>query len=1162
MSEAIGQLTLTLPCKPAEEVIVEVFGLYQNDKQKLALYQDDKKLSELLLKEQKAQTCIFSTQNACEYELEKCYLALEIQGEQGPLVVPLSAPGSVKTTQYQAKRQINLINSVLPATHMPTSDNEELLVPCREGYLYLFHQGKLWREVQLLTPDNQWLFKDVDVAHWRQSSAENKDLRQPVAECDALWFPNALEENDYADLCIAYSEVQWSWERIQYLEANPEAITQRCQPLSPSIYAWFDKGGEDFVRAFSELEDVRPRCEDAELMFSQPEELMRDLSGAILGQRAKQTIQHTELNNKFQALEPSFYLRQLVQEVQKAEDKEAEPLPELPEVSAVTSAWENGKKFKLAALIVEDPIFDVRYHSVQYQDTNECLKQLNLLSSLQPYTASARLLNSHILPSQYLNGDTNPRYKFTKDIDLSDQGLANQTLFISARRTLRERSLIHSEYLQEQIQQTRAGAYLHQLRDFFSLNGADYAAGFVEVGNVAGALQSSPENSDGLMRPDEKRGNTWLKPNVQAFARLLENGVTKMLAGEEETAAYPAGSGDFRPDLYTKVNNPEWEMWQEFNTAQADVVAATSLYIKEAHSGLGKNDKLGLLRATTNGFTGVLDSILAMYLLSLKSEFGATEPVAFKVKRLYALEKLYNLGPYWASGFKVSVQKTKLKGAELPIIAVVDTADALPSGTQMTPGYFAGKGLQVVDDMGSVVASPSLQHVLKNSAQTADELGEFEHLYVVANKAAGQLVDGDGNSVKPSKVAQLGETLVAKPYLLPSAIFIFDIWNLDVALEGMLKNDTLFSDVSFVSALFDLSISSTALAKAAGANNSFIRAVSHQYHFTTRAGIGSISRLAIAGAAAGLLTAGLQAWNGLNLLKADDDDAATAQFIQATGTLLTVAGPLAASLLGFSMLTPIGIVGGLALIIGGGIAMALSTDTQVERWLKAGPFSSTGNGQHQPHLDDPIRAYHSLCFELLDGETRRISFSQGLEITEEEWQILGVPVKQGNYTLAKLQSPILALGDMSTAPEFCLEQTLMQGAFTGPNSGHIYKPYKTLRTHIFAQKWVQVGDKAEYWWLIEGETGVPNGQPAGNLYRIENKAFARIDIKLNAASENYDSLAFPVPNPEQDWESDAGNTPFTDDKLVSQKADDWLKSDEVEQDVKDAQNRLNWWWTS
>ena len=80
----------------------------------------------------------------------------------------------------------------------------------RPGWLYLFRNGHLWRELQIIGRYGVNLYQDVNLTEYK-----GKDQRPATAEAESHVLIPYQFGNKAEPFEIAYSEIQWTWARIQ-----------------------------------------------------------------------------------------------------------------------------------------------------------------------------------------------------------------------------------------------------------------------------------------------------------------------------------------------------------------------------------------------------------------------------------------------------------------------------------------------------------------------------------------------------------------------------------------------------------------------------------------------------------------------------------------------------------------------------------------------------------------------------------------------------------------------------------------------------------------------------------------------------------------------------------------------------------------------------------
>ncbi|MBU2710615.1 hypothetical protein [Zooshikella harenae] len=108
-----------------------------------------------------------------------------------------------------------------------------------EGWLYVFWQGKLWRELQSVKGG---MLKDVRVHFYRQQyfakfiKTVNPDQREAKGRwLDTLWIPYRIKgecQTNDSNIVLIFSHRQWSWEKILTYENNPNKLSTEGTSLA------------------------------------------------------------------------------------------------------------------------------------------------------------------------------------------------------------------------------------------------------------------------------------------------------------------------------------------------------------------------------------------------------------------------------------------------------------------------------------------------------------------------------------------------------------------------------------------------------------------------------------------------------------------------------------------------------------------------------------------------------------------------------------------------------------------------------------------------------------------------------------------------------------------------------------------------------------------
>ncbi|WP_448565334.1 hypothetical protein [Thalassotalea ganghwensis] len=153
---------------------------------------------------------------------------------------PKNKQGAYKIPLYQAKAQqpdsdvadIELVNTY-PLIFDTIDKTDDQISPLPQGYVYIFVDGYLWRELKVIVDKfGQRFFSDVNLAYqkgflvWKtKKNAEYANQGRRDATCEKLrtiLVPNKLK-GQQCKVEMAYSEQQWSWTQILKLGGmNPE----------------------------------------------------------------------------------------------------------------------------------------------------------------------------------------------------------------------------------------------------------------------------------------------------------------------------------------------------------------------------------------------------------------------------------------------------------------------------------------------------------------------------------------------------------------------------------------------------------------------------------------------------------------------------------------------------------------------------------------------------------------------------------------------------------------------------------------------------------------------------------------------------------------------------------------------------------------------------
>lgn len=123
----------------------------------------------------------------------------------------------------QHEKDYNVFANIFPLRYLTAEHRSDQAGILRPGWLYVFLNGKLWRELQV---HGQGKMSDIDPAGQR-----GKDVRKATSlgKCSVI-VPHKIAGREQT-VEMAYSEVQWSWARVQKLESDAALRQKRMQTV-------------------------------------------------------------------------------------------------------------------------------------------------------------------------------------------------------------------------------------------------------------------------------------------------------------------------------------------------------------------------------------------------------------------------------------------------------------------------------------------------------------------------------------------------------------------------------------------------------------------------------------------------------------------------------------------------------------------------------------------------------------------------------------------------------------------------------------------------------------------------------------------------------------------------------------------------------------------
>ncbi|WDG81644.1 hypothetical protein PUP68_31505 [Pseudomonas chlororaphis] len=547
MSAPVGSLSSGPACE-AGKLIVQVIGKDHPASQKVVLCDDANKELKGKPEPQDKDLCSSVLHVWDCAGQAKRQLWLEIASTQGkPIRLPLL--DNVRTTPRQADAQWNQLVPVLPFVALPGSKSAYDLgtpVLARAGYVYVFYQNKLWRELEVRITEGKTTYHDVDVAHYRQGKSfkagERKASGQPLED---IWLPAIWNNQRVHDLRLCFCEIQLNAPRLQRLEQDAKLRDQRCKSFDLSCSnarfkeRYKDKpDGKAMLQAFSNFDvrnyanqtaatqatvvrrnldlgafplsvaaPQRPREPGYEWLLDHPGRYLCDLAGqfpATASQQAKaflaqcaqgsspERTELLELSAIADALEASL-------PAPKAEPgSKPEPAAETADLwqaqASVPDALTKARQRQICGILLEDPRYRLRHLKQRLETHHELLKLCARHATQQVNHASALLVQQLVVPRN-LQGKPNPLHASLEKLGTKGKQDINRCTATVERAMVWQHMNSAQNLLAESFQQTMTQ---QALADHLSLDGFDYVSALFVISQTVAALAAPPSRLDPL----------------------------------------------------------------------------------------------------------------------------------------------------------------------------------------------------------------------------------------------------------------------------------------------------------------------------------------------------------------------------------------------------------------------------------------------------------------------------------------------------------------------------------------------------------------------------------------------------------------------------------------------------------------------------------------
>lgn len=979
-----------------KKLFIEVTGIEHNDAQCIKLFDEtDQTEQEFLEKHVEIETlddsCIHSWNWCDQTKPLNAWLAVKTQvtdnTESKDIMLPLY-DDVVPSKRVMDDRQNYLLHAIMPLTLMPSFDtslkDRDRLVPVRNGYLYVFYHGRVWREIQIRTQDDGSVqLRDVHLYAYRagRNKPFSNDRREATGvPLNDIWLPAKDNESTVLGR-IAYSEVQWSGARLNYLEDNKDALAERTVAFHQVN---IDKS-VDLLRA-SSLPSMRTRAMEVELELANPLLFNRDLSGDYMS-RLYQKVKTEQdklqqggsgalevfKNNSDLALEYGAKCAALAEITGSANQGIA-----FDDVGQSLDYLEDAKARKLYVLPFADQSFVLRYYSAMTLLCFNYLQQVQAQAGQEPHAQSAELVQRIIMPKK-MGDKTNPYYKFSDEIDNNLAGVFHRRLRSIERSQFRRDCRVLQDSLAKVFNDEQTAICL---KDFSSLNDINGATAHTLAGRALKALNMDPDAMDTLLPDEDKKPHAHLATLASLLNPEDKHPLHSILFVSTDEVPldgkYTAPEADNDGSgLATPANIARWAddnlLMSEDKIETLDLLLAT----KMVDNG---EEQFGNFRRISGVIGNIFEGLFEL-LLKLQTE-GMKQSIQINFTALYApaLSTLKAVNAkYLSEMLYVPTTGEAVKG----YVVGVHGAGLKYGVTEAEKAYKYQKGKGNVaygslhDENGLLIASTKKSQLDQNAATAGAVLSR--------QKASVVIVPENSELAKDKmKLKQVLDDLhkegrsISNSYeklRMPYWLVAIELINLQKTIEG-LKTESNATKIgaNVTSAVVDLSIALVNAYKLTASDASRIVKLSdkvlHSFsadtvaRFTFASGkiklVQHLQLLKVASFAAGMLTAGIAVWDSVRLYSAKDNDAAMAMGMVAVGTAMTSIAStffISSGFLGFGPIAWLGI--GIA--VAGGLLYYYFKDTPIETWLKNGPFGEepATNGDYAK-LQEPQEAFTQL----------------------------------------------------------------------------------------------------------------------------------------------------------------------------------------------------------
>ncbi len=547
MSNNVCALSKGAACE-AGKLIVQVVGKDHPTTQKLVIYDETNATQlEWLTQQDKPETqtsdTFSSVLHVWDWENQpKCNLWLEIAAsEGGPIRLPLHDELRVTPRQPEHGIQWNQLVPVVPMTALPGSKSSYDLgtpVSLRNGYVYVFYRGKLWRELQVRNSESGVTYHDVRVTSYRQGTGFKSGPRKAVGVAlEDIWLPSQWNNRKELTVQLCFSEIQLSSARLAFLERD--AATRRIRASQRQLdvsKATFDQmfkgkpGGLEIIEAYKQAMVSEPRLNDArtvrmnldlwafplsiaapqrarqagyELILDNPSRYLCDLSGQFPAKSlaaANAFIEGCKAGKTTPAA-PEMEMgaiEQALREKLAARQPNSCPTFEAKELwlaqPGATDIFAALRPRQLCAILLDDNQFRLRHLTAKIATHKILLEQCAEYAKANGHFASAMLVQQTIVPSS-VSGEGNKLHACISKI--TPAGLQDLNRFTATIERMEAWQAMQTSQ-QCLVDLMGRGACQQTIADHLSLDHFEYTAALHFAAQVFSSLATTAADHDPL----------------------------------------------------------------------------------------------------------------------------------------------------------------------------------------------------------------------------------------------------------------------------------------------------------------------------------------------------------------------------------------------------------------------------------------------------------------------------------------------------------------------------------------------------------------------------------------------------------------------------------------------------------------------------------------